>query len=62
MKVMQSVYNCQGTHKKLRLIHEFELYKFELDKFDCITSFNWHIILQVFSKIRINQTDNICVT
>ena len=36
MKVMQSVYNCQGTHKKLLIIHEFELYKFELDKFDCI--------------------------
>ena len=28
----------QGTHKKLRIIHEFELYKFELDKFDCISS------------------------
>ena len=35
MKVMQSVYNCQGTHKKLRIIHEFELYKFQLDRFDC---------------------------
>ena len=33
---MQSVYNCQGTNKKLRIIHEFELYNFELDKFDCI--------------------------
>ena len=33
---MQSVYNCQGTHKKLRIIHEFELYKFESDKFDCM--------------------------
>ena len=33
MKVMQSVYNCQGTHKKLGIVHEFELYKFELDKF-----------------------------
>ena len=27
----------QGAHKKLRIIHEFELYKFELDTFDCIT-------------------------
>ena len=26
----------QETRKKLRIIHEFELYKFELDKFDCI--------------------------
>jgi hypothetical protein len=27
----------QGTHKReLRIIHEFELYKFELDKFDSI--------------------------
>jgi hypothetical protein len=37
MKVMQSVYNCQGTHKKLRIIHEFEIYKLELDKLYCIT-------------------------
>ena len=36
-------YNCQGTLKKLRIIHEFELYKLELDKFDCI-------------KIKINRT------
>jgi hypothetical protein len=28
------VYNCQGTNKKLRIIPEFELYKFELNKFD----------------------------
>ena len=35
-KVMQEVYNYQGTHKKLRIIREFELYKFELEKFDCI--------------------------
>ena len=27
MKVMQSVYNCQGTHKELRIIHQFELDK-----------------------------------
>ena len=40
MKVMQSVYNCQGTHKKLRIIHEFELYTFELDKSDYIY-FTW---------------------
>ena len=26
----------QRTHKKLRIIHKFKLYKFELDKFDCI--------------------------
>ena len=26
----------QGTHKKLRIINEFELYKFELDKSDSI--------------------------
>jgi hypothetical protein len=40
MKVMQSVYNCQGTHKKLRIIHEFDLYKFELDMFDCKIKIN----------------------
>ena len=30
----------QGTHKKLRIIHEFELYKFELDKYGCILELN----------------------
>jgi hypothetical protein len=32
---MYSVYKCQGTHKKLRIVHQFELYKVELDKFEC---------------------------
>ena len=27
----------QGTHKIIQIIHEYELYKFKLDKFDCIS-------------------------
>ena len=43
---MQEVYNCQGTHKKLRIVHEFELYKFELDKSDCSRITVGHFYLQ----------------
>ena len=40
MEVVQSVYKCQGTHKKLRIINKFQLYKFELDSFDCTVFFS----------------------
>jgi hypothetical protein len=39
----------QGTHKKLRITHEFELYKFKLDKFDCTTFiFNKVLVSYIF--------------
>ena len=35
----------QGTHKKLRIIHKFELYKFKLDKFDCTKTVGQHKVI-----------------
>ena len=49
MTVCSKYITVNGPIKKLRIIHGFELYKYELDKFDCIM---FYYILDVKSFLQ----------